>query len=96
MKNDIIERAISLENSGQTESAIDIIRQEINELLKLGMFTEVDSIFMLIDISKLSPDIIYSLIVATKPAHKNLLHRKSFVDMAKQEFNLRNISYNLS
>jgi hypothetical protein len=79
-----LERAVALEQSGVTDSSLDLIYDSVDELLRRGQFAMIDSVLCELDVARHSADILLALLTATAPARSHLASRKAFFRRVKQ------------
>lgn len=80
----LADTAMLLEQVGHLEAAIDLIHERVDGLFRSGRFADCDALLKNTDPSRLSDDIIMSLLTATLPGHPYLPSRHEFVRSAEQ------------
>lgn len=81
---DVIERAISLEQKGYLDSALDLIVDTLDELFRRGQFAVCDSILIETNVDACSSDILVTILTVTARAKSHLAVRPDFVERTKQ------------
>ena len=81
---DVIERAISLEQKGYLDSALDLIVDALDELFRRGQFAVCDSILIETNVDACSSDILVTILTVTARAKSHLAVRPDFVERTKQ------------
>ncbi len=84
---DFLDRSRRLDERGQTDAALDIIFDQIDEMLLEGEFARVDHFLRAASVADLSVDILLGVLTATLPAKTRLANRPAF--FAKVEQTLR-------
>lgn len=86
---DFVERATSLEQSGFSDSALDLVYDSIDELLHSGHFALCASVLDKLDVEKCSVDVLVGLLTATLPARTRIENRERFFRSVEQELGRR-------
>lgn len=73
-----ITRVTRLEEKGNVDSALDLLYDGFDQLLRDGRFQEVDAILRCLDVAHLSGDILIGVLTATLPARSRLASRDDF------------------
>lgn len=73
-----LEQAKQLEKRGRTDTALDLVYDQIDERLLAGRFTEVDQLLATVSVADLSLDLLLALLTATLPARNQLANRARF------------------
>jgi len=74
-----VERARQLEQRGYPDTALDLIYDSVDELLRRGQFALCDSILSQVNVAECSVDVLMALLTATAPASANLATRGEFL-----------------
>lgn len=77
-QEDVVERALELERHGYESAAIDLIHDFFDENFRAGHFAYCDSFLFRTDPSKLTDNILISILTATLPATSKLSVRANF------------------
>lgn len=78
------DRARRLDQRGQTDAALDIIFDQIDEMLLAGEFDRVDQLLIEIMPGDFSVDLLLGLLTATLPAKNRLSNREAFFERVAQ------------
>jgi hypothetical protein len=73
-----LDRARRLEDQGLIDSAMDLVHDSIDELLRRGQFALCDSVLNEIDPAQYSADVLLALLTSTAPARSKLSTRRKF------------------
>ncbi|MCH7989825.1 MAG: hypothetical protein IID46_11845 [Planctomycetes bacterium] len=73
-----VRRAQRLDEQGRTDAALDLIYDSIDEMLRNGQFSNLDSLLVQLPTNTLSPDMLLGVLTATLPARSRLSNRKEF------------------
>ena len=65
---EFVERANRLDRLGQTDAALDLLYDQIDQLLRTGKVQKVDSILEHLDLSVFSVHLLLGLLTSTLPA----------------------------
>jgi len=79
-----INHAKRLDQSGQTDAALDIIFDLIDEMLLADQFEQVDRTLVGSWPRDLSTDLLLAFLTATLPARERLPHLRAFVENVRQ------------
>lgn len=74
-----VDRANQLEQHGYLDTALDLVYDSIDELLRRGQFALVDSVLDQVNPESCSIDVRVALLTATAPAAKELATRARFM-----------------
>jgi hypothetical protein len=85
-----LQRSKLLESLGNTDGAIDLVNDAIDELFRRGDFPLCDSLLAEIDPKNYSTDILLTILTATAVAKNRLNTRKRFFVAAKKAIKARN------
>ena len=75
---EFVERANRLDRLGQTDAALDLLYDQIDQLLRTGKVQKVDSILEHLDLSVFSVHLLLGLLTSTLPAKTRLNFRRKF------------------
>lgn len=78
-----VEEAITLQDQGRIDDAIDVIFDHFDDLHRDGKFTESDAALAPIDVSRLGEDLLVAVLGITRLAVKHLPSRPAFVAKAR-------------
>lgn len=70
-----VERAQRLDSFGQTDAALDLIYDSIDELMRESLFSELDHVLSQVPVRRTSTDVLIGLLTATLPARTKLQNR---------------------
>jgi hypothetical protein len=73
-----VRRARRLDAQQQTDAALDLIYDSVDELLRSNRFSELDAIIARVAADDCSTDVLLGLLTATLPARSKLPSRKHF------------------
>lgn len=77
-RNTFLGRAQRLDGLGQIDAALDLIYDSIDEILRHGQFSKLDSLLEQTLIEDQSTDLLLGLLTSTLPARSKLSSRKKF------------------
>jgi len=77
-RESFIQRAVRLDDQGRTDAALDLIYDSIDEMMRGGQFSELDSLLERLPTNTLSADMLLGVLTATLPARSRLANRKEF------------------
>lgn len=84
-------RAERLHQSGFTASALDLIYDETDALLRHGKFALLDSVLVDLSVDSMSAEILIALLTATLPAKSKLASRREFFQRVSESLARRGI-----
>src|SRR3990172_8235788 len=67
-----------LERHGHIDSALDVLYDRVDDLLKARQFSTVDDLLRQADVGSISVDVLLGLLTATLPARSRLAARSKF------------------
>jgi hypothetical protein len=76
-QRDLVARARRLDEKGQTDAALDLVYDAIDEKLRNGEFQDVDSMLAALHVADLSCDLLLGVLTATLPAKSRLPSRRA-------------------
>jgi hypothetical protein len=82
-RSSFLDRARRLGNVGQTDAALDIIFDQIDELLLSRDFARVDELLSTTLANDLSADLLLGILTATLPAKSHLVQRTTFYEQVE-------------
>lgn len=88
---DFVAQARKLEADGYSESALDLIYETIDEMLRSGRFAWCDAMLNEVDVDECSLDVLLALLTATSPAASKLSTRASFYSRVKVSLQERGV-----
>ena len=75
-------RVKHLEQDGNVDSALDVLYDNIDTMLKLGLYSEVDDFMLFATVNGVGVDILLGLLTITHPAKARFKYRhKFFIDV---------------
>lgn len=86
---DFLDRALALEAMGFSDTALDLIYDTCDELMKSRQFALCASLLGEVDVSGCSIDIMLGLLTATLPAKNALSTRRAFYNRVEDELRRR-------
>ena len=69
-----------LDTKGYTDAALDLLYDSVDEMLRSGKYSEIDSLLRDTIVDECSTDILLGLLTATLPARSKLPYRREFFD----------------
>lgn len=88
-KDTFLLRAQKLDEHGQTDAALDLIYDQVDELMQRGEFDRLNSLLKTVNTDELSTDLLLGILTSTLPARNKLTERRSFFAAAKQSIDSR-------
>lgn len=86
-----IDRAIKLDQRGNTDAALDLLYDTVDDQMRKGRFDDLSNIFASANADTLSVDVILGLLTATLPARCRISERTNFFDKAKHSLAKRGL-----
>lgn len=84
-----LRRAQRLDDQGSTDAALDLLYDSIDELMRTGRHSTINSIFCEISPTNLSLDLLLGILTATLPARSRLPARAKFLEAVREELRRR-------
>jgi hypothetical protein len=79
-----IERARRLDEMGNTDAALDLLYDAVDDLMRSGKFSELNAIIANLSVNDCSLDVLLGVLTATLPARRRLPARAKFYEQAAQ------------
>jgi len=73
-----VRRAQRLDEHGRTDAALDLIYDSIDQMLRNGQFSDLDTLLVRLPTNTLSADMLLGVLTATLPARSRLSNRMEF------------------
>ena len=73
-----LQPVVQLEKHGHIDSALDVLYDRVDDLLKAQQFTVLDDLLRQVDVDSISVDVLLGLLTATLPARSKLPARPKF------------------
>jgi hypothetical protein len=86
---DLLRHADRLDRRGHTDSALDLLFDQIDEMLLASDFSRVDRLLLETAPESLSVDLLIGLLTATLPAKDRLPNRKYFLERVERSLQER-------
>jgi hypothetical protein len=84
-----VDHAQRLDKLGQTDAALDIIFDQIDEQLLAGKFPQVNDLLAKTSPDTLSVDLLLGILTATLPAKGRLANRRGFYERVQNALQMR-------
>lgn len=84
-----LKQAQRLDGLGQTDVALDLIYDQIDERFRLGKFAEVDQMLANLDVTVYSIDLLLGVLTASLPGRSRLLNRPAFFSKVQETLRQR-------
>ena len=75
--------AVSLENAGREDEALDLVYRNVDELLRNGQFNDVETLIREVNVDDLPTDVMLGILSITLSARGHLPSRTRFVNQAR-------------
>lgn len=82
---DALDRVRELDGGGETDRALDLLFDTVDDLLLAGRFGECDAILRSADAGEWSATLLVGLLTVTLPARGRLAERAPFVERTRAE-----------
>lgn len=82
-ESNFVDRALDLERLGKNEESLDLVYEAVDELLRKGEFSELNSILWTLNVEVLPLRILLGVLIATFPAASKLPERQNLLAAAR-------------